>query len=298
MRWSRALGMDQALGRTGDGRHADRFGATFRRLLRELTGATAEDVHRVPAHVTFLCNVCGQRSTVEREQLGRETPSCPRCQSTVRMRGIVHVLSTVLFGRSLPLALFPHRPHLRGLGMSDWVGYAHGLAAKLDYLNTYYHREPRFDVTAPPPAAAASFDFLVSSDVFEHVAPPIDRAFANARDLLRPGGHLVFTVPYVLTGETVEHFPELHEYELLDFRGTRILVNRTRAGRLQVFENLCFHGGEGDTLEMRQFARATLVRQLAAAGFTDIRFWGESYLAYGIYWPSPLSLPITARRPA
>jgi SAM-dependent methyltransferase len=210
---------------------------------------------------------------------------------------MVHVLTTVLFGRSLPLALLPHRPELRGIGMSDWNGYATALASKLDYLNTYYHREPRFDVTAPPPAAA-SFDFLISSDVFEHVAPPIERAFANVLKLLRPGGHLVFTVPYALTGETMEHFPELHDYDLLDFRGTRILVNRTRDGRLQVFENLCFHGGEGDTLEMRLFARPALVRHLTAAGFTDIRFWGEPYLAHGIYWSSPLSLPITARRPA
>ena len=54
---------------------------------------------------------------------------------------------------------------------------------------------------------------------------------------------------------------------------------------------------EGDTLEMRLFARPALVRHLTAAGFTDIRFWGEPYLAHGIYWSSPLSLPITARRP-
>jgi 2-polyprenyl-3-methyl-5-hydroxy-6-metoxy-1,4-benzoquinol methylase len=69
---------------------------------------------------------------------------------------------------------------------------------KLDYANTYYHTEPRLDVLAPPAHDRERFHFIISSDVLEHVAPPVEAAFANLRAMLLPGGTLV------LTGTTLE----------------------------------------------------------------------------------------------
>jgi len=50
------------------------------------------------------------------------------------------------------------------------------LAKKFNHLNTFYDREPRLDITSPPPDVRGMLDFIVSSDVLEHVAPPVSGA--------------------------------------------------------------------------------------------------------------------------
>ncbi len=138
------------------------------------------------------------------------------------------------------------------------------------------------------------FDFVLSSEVFEHVPPPVSRAFAGARALLKPGGVLVLTVPYGFQGETIEHFPELHDYVIEGEGERRVLKNVTADGRRQEFEDLIFHGGCGETLEMRYFAFMSLMDELLAAGFDDVRLHGPA-LAHGVLWPRHTSFPITAR---
>ncbi len=249
--------------------------------------------------VSFRCNVCNSfHAAVPAASFGREDPSCPACMSSVRMRGIVHHLSMGLFGASLALPLFPVRPDLVGLGLSDWPGYANGLAARLGYTNTFYHQEPFLDIVAPPPERAGTCDFLISTDVFEHVPPPVERAFAGSFALLKPGGLFVLTVPFTDVVETVEHFPDLATFKVVAFDGGHVLLNRDTAGRLGVREGLVFHGGPGDTLEMRVFARADTVRMLAEAGFADIEVHGGAVPEWGILPPHHHGLPMTARRPA
>jgi SAM-dependent methyltransferase len=51
--------------------------------------------------------------------------------------------------------------------------------------------------------ADASFDLVTSTEVFEHV-PDDGRAFAEVHRVLRPGGHLVFTVPLMTSAPTLE----------------------------------------------------------------------------------------------
>jgi hypothetical protein len=63
------------------------------------------------------------------------------------------------------------------------------------------------------------------------------------------------------------------------------------------FDHLTFHGGEGETLEMRVFSKSGLLRELARAGFEDIRIHADACEEFGIVWTQPWSLPITARRP-
>lgn len=265
--------------------------------LHYWTRTFADDLNGTSAGaLRFRCNICGSASRAAKDRLGREQPSC-RCGSTVRLRALVHVLSVRLFGNSLALQHFPLRPEIIGIDMSGADAYAGKLALKLGYTNTYIHKPPYLDITNPEADWLGRCDFVISSDVFEHVAPPVSRAFVNAMRILKPGGVFVLTVPYVKEGKTLEHFPELHDYRLERRGGQHILVNTTIGGARQEFSNLVFHGGPGDTLEMRVFSEAGVLEELRRAGFEDIRIHSETNEAFGIAWEESWSLPISARRP-
>ena len=249
----------------------------------------------------FRCNVCGSACECDSLDLGRENSSCIECGSTVRMRSIVHLVSMAVFGKSLALPDFPSRPDIRGIGLSDWDVYARGFASSFNYTNTYYHQEPLLDITNVPDSLADSCDFLISTDVFEHVAPPVSRAFEGALKILKPGGTLVLTVPFTngLTDtQTREHFPDLHRFELHgEAEGPFKLVNTRADGGVEEFDDLVFHGGPGTTLEMRVFSRKSLERELQRAGFTNIEFTSKRVREFGILWRYPWSIPVVARAP-
>ena len=221
--------------------------------------------------------------------MSREAPSCIHCGSTVRFRSIIHVLSTELFGKSTPLKQFPKRKDLIGIGMSDWRGYANQLEKTLGYVNTYYHKEPRLDITQADTAAGEKYDFIISTEVFEHVPPPVDRAFRNAFDMLKPGGVFIFSVPF-RPGITDEHFPDLYEYKVIQEEGHWVLLNKTNDGQQQKFVNLVFHGGPGSTLEMREFGHDSLQTHLVEAGFKHSRAYAEEVPEYGIVCVHPQAI--------
>jgi SAM-dependent methyltransferase len=164
--------------------------------------------------------------------------------------------------------------------MSDPLSVAEVLAKRFRYVNTTFHREPRFDIMAPP--AHAQYDFAIASEVFEHVRPPIQNAFDNLFSLLKPGGFAVFSTPYELEGGTIEHFPSLHDWRLVELRSGYVLVNRTSDGRLETFEQLDFHGGPGSVLEMRIFSQEGLFENCRKAGF-EINVAGN-VPEWGIEW--------------
>jgi len=104
----------------------------------------------------------------------------------------------------------------------------------------------------------------------------------------------------------VEHYPGLQDFEILDFRGQKVLVNRDATGALQAYDHLVFHGGEGATLEMRVFCENDVLDRLTRAGFKDVCVLDQPQLAIGHYWPElPSADPatplfayiISARRP-
>lgn len=247
--------------------------------------------------VEFTCNICGRPAACERSLLGREESSCAACGSSVRMRAMVHLLSRELFGASLALPDFPLRKDLVGFGLSDWAVYARHLSARLGYINTFYHTAPRLDITAVPEELSGVADFLLATDVFEHVLPPVSLAFEGARRLLRDGGVFVFSVPFHNRGgETVEHYPDIADFSIaLDPDGVYRLRNRRADGVEEVFEDLVFHGGPGSTLEMRVFSQDALVRELRHAGFREVSIESASEPRWGIHWQVPWSVPIVAR---
>lgn len=252
-------------------------------------------------HMAFRCNICGRPNKVPIADLQRELPTCASCGSTVRFRAMVHALSLVLWGESLALPEFPARRELSGIGLTDWPGYARPLAARLGYTNTFLDAEPRLDITQPRPALHGTLDFLLASDVFEHIPPPVERAFAGAYQLLKPGGALVLSVPFTPTGTAAkeagtEHFPELYDYRLTATPAGQRLDNVTRDGRRQTFTGLRFHGGPGFALEMRVFSLPGLLQALGDAGFTEIRLINAPCWEHGVVWLEGHSQPVVARK--
>ena len=250
--------------------------------------------------LTFRCNICGQSGQAAEERLldPAQPPTCDACGSNVRARAIVHLFSLEHFGASLPLPDFPRLESLRGLGLSDWAGYADRFEKLFAYRNTFHHLEPRFDITAEHPQQYGGVDFLIASEVFEHVPPPVERSLEEAYRLLAPGGRLILTTPYSLEEQTVEHFPTLHRFTIAEIDGKPVVVNRREDGSLEAFDELVFHRApeSADTsLEARVFSRPGLEAALRTAGFAGIQFHGESCLRYGILhrdW----SQPVVARK--
>lgn len=245
----------------------------------------------------FVCNICGHQNRTTAESFEREAASCTFCSSNLRRRSLMHVLSLELFGTSLALKEFPRMKSIRGLGLSDADAYADLLAEKFDYCNTFYDREPRFDISNPPEGEEGKYDFLIASEVFEHVAPPVELAFRQAYALLKPHGVFILTVPYSLEPSMKEHYPDLHEFGFANVGGRVVLVNRTSDGRLQVFEDLIFHGpGARRALELREFSQADLLRMLHDAGFSQARIAAENRAGFGIQHRESWSLPVVARK--
>ena len=246
----------------------------------------------------FQCNVCGARNESDADVEDREQATCARCRSSMRFRSIVLVLSRALFGMDLGLCEFPRLKSLRGLGIGDSDVYSARLEERFSYTNTFYHREPAFDLLRPDETEFGKYDFVICSEVLEHVPPPVDGAFHTLGRLLRPAGVLILTAPYSLASETVEHFPGLHETGLAEINGRPVLVNRAGNGRYEVFDDLAFHGGRGFTLEMRVFSEADIRGRLARAGFAKVRFETAGNRNFGIVFANPCSLPIIATREA
>ena len=169
------------------------------------------------------------------------------------------------------------------------------MARVFSYANTFYHKEPRLDICNPQ--GHDPVDFLIASEVFEHVAPPVSKAFAGAYETLKRDGALIVTAPFINKGATIEHFPELFDYEIVRGKeGGRELVNTTVDGRRQVFRDIKFHGGVGQMLEMRVFSRKDLLDHLHSAGFSKVEVRDEDYPKYGIVWQHSWSTPIVARK--
>ncbi len=249
--------------------------------------------------LTFCCNICGDiNSNIPLSLVGdRETSSCAHCGSSLRMRSVIQALTTEIYGNSLALPSTPANRSIRGAGMSDWEGYAKPLAKLFAYQNTFYHQKPRLDILDVPESEFGQYDFLISSDVMEHVPTDVDKAFANMARMLKPGGFLVLTVPYKPNGEHEEFYPDLHEYRLISTGSKTFLYNRTKAGTEQIYDNLVFHGGDGFTLFMRMFSESSLIKMLEANGFDGgIKIYRENDPEHGVVWPISWCLALVARK--
>jgi SAM-dependent methyltransferase len=237
-----------------------------------------------PQWTPFLCNVCGTSNYLPLKSiLTREYGYCANCQCYGRLRSMMYAVADRFSPGEIVLARMKPRKDIRGIGCSDW-GYADLLAEKFDYVNTFYDHDPQLDLCNIDWTryAPGSIDFITCTDVLEHVAPPIEKTFENMRRLLRPGGVAILTVPTSLEPATREHFPQLHDWRIEGENADRVLVNRRSNGDFERFDNLCFHGGEGMTLEFRLFSRQGLLKTIEQAGLRAARIYERTIDAHAI----------------
>jgi hypothetical protein len=133
----------------------------------------------------------------------RDQFRCARCYSIPRWRAFIHVLNEFFPGwRGLRI----HESSPGGANSSD------KLARECrDYTPTYFFPDVppgqmkdgfRCEDLEAQTFPDASFDLVVTQDVFEHILDPA-RAFREVARTLRPGGAHVFTVPWFYWKETL-----------------------------------------------------------------------------------------------
>jgi SAM-dependent methyltransferase len=194
----------------------------------------------------FTCNICGHSGNelLPGHYENPELSSCTTCGSNVRFRWLTDRLGRELFGQRMMLHDFPVDRSIRGVGCTDPASIAAPLAERFTYLNTFFEIDPRLDIrTGTSPLGP--LDFLIASEVFEHVEPPVAEAFRNAAQMLKPGGALLMTTPWVWGGDEKQVLPELHDWMLDYSDGDCSILNRARDGQTNRFRDISASGSPG-----------------------------------------------------
>lgn len=189
-------------------------GASPRYPISETLSAVDRAIVRTGTIAPMRCPVCGRLSAATgfSDNL-RETGRCRRCGSTNRNRQVAYVAAQavadrteravqsladvrnvpdlVVYNTEAQGSLHDNLHTMRGYLCSEYLGPDHepgevvGDTIHQDLMALSYDDE--------------SIDLVLSSDVFEHVPDPY-RAHAEVHRVLRPQGHHVFTVPFLLHG--------------------------------------------------------------------------------------------------
>lgn len=241
----------------------------------------------------FLCNICGFENHISSNiDMSTPGPLCAKCKSSVRFRLIAFAFSKEIMNGDGFIPKTIDNDYV-GIGLSDSAPLAKGFERFHGYTNTFFHKEPRLDITKDT-LRYKNLDYIISSDVFEHTKPPALAPFCTASKMLRAGGKLLLSVP--MQKSYVEHFPNLNNFEIIETGNGYILANATTSGNLELFSNLRFHGGPGSTLEMRVHSRESVDEALSFAGFRAWKEINPDHALYGIFPLTGLSTVIVAER--
>lgn len=204
--------------------------------------------------MTGRCNVCGWSGRFLRLDRGREGTVCTNCGSTSRNRAVAFVLARVL-DEDQAVFRWKYRLSTQMLESSARGALAMYFRMKFDYYGTEFDPKKIAAGTHPRDYAdfqklhydADTFEFVVASDVFEHIRRDAD-AMREIQRVLKPGGHLILTVPY-------DH-ERAQTIQRVDTSGP------TDAHLLPPQ----YHGGGGHTLAYREYG-GDLSNLISSAGF-------------------------------
>lgn len=164
----------------------------------------------LPATYYGVCNVCGQQAhfkTLGSDNL-RESLLCDVCGASCRNRSLASGLLRQVGGDTVhsiaELAASPSGPRIFDTdGFSPLFNFLKG--AEFYTSSIYDPTRPFGELINPKvmnvdlqamPFQDGSYDIILTSDVMEHVRRD-EAAHREIYRCLRPGGHYVFTVPYV-----------------------------------------------------------------------------------------------------
>jgi len=235
--------------------------------------------------ISFECILCSRETQTEFSNFHRELSSCLYCLSTVRQRELIHTF--------LNLVIEFKNPNVIGLSDHDDV-QAFMNRNQYKYKNTYFDVEPLLNVSKPSKTFLNSADILISSDVLEHVMSTFEKSIIGHFEILKPGGWLIMTTPYFKDQPYVDKYPWMSSYSVTR-EGE---INALGSEGIRKVSDPIFHGGPGNTLEMRLFAPETLKEALGSAGFTEIAFLEEDIPQYGIFRSTTQVGTIIAKKPS
>jgi SAM-dependent methyltransferase len=191
---------------------------------------------------------------------------CRQCKSTWRARAVLISLLTSL-GYSENRFLRIESDFSRvGLGISDDINIVKYLSSHFMYSNSFYDAFPFLDLRSVPSIAQEKFEFVICSDVLEHVDKDLEKAIAGVYQLIKQGGFAIITVPIGREDKTFEYYPGLSRFKILESE----VHWENKSGIQFVDQNPDFHGGRGQNLAFRQFSREQICNLLSKSGFEKI----------------------------
>ena len=171
------------------------------------------------------CNICGSHSGFvievsenEAERLAgkdwkevvrgskinlRENMRCVKCPCTSRHRALVSVFLDVYKKGSILSDIVANK-QIAVFESSGMASYTNLFDRKFSYINTMYDKNivdskaydpKRYADLQQMPYGEDTFDYIITADVFEHVRNYLV-AIRECFRVLKPGGTMIFTVPY------------------------------------------------------------------------------------------------------
>lgn len=156
----------------------------------------ANRISRLPQNAGF-CNICEAETVfIEYTPWLRGNYKCKKCQSQPRNRALVNVLNkyakdwrNLVVHESSPSG--PLSAFLKKSCKNYTSSHYYSDVPRGEYKGE--HRSEDLSALTFPDA---SFDVLITSDVFEHVFDP-ENAFKEIARVLKPGGLHIFTIPWI-----------------------------------------------------------------------------------------------------
>jgi len=235
--------------------------------------------------LTGRCAVCGYDLEFDPARLHREIAICLRCHSSPRFCGLARAVTQVVYSDAAnqPLCAQPERKDLVVIGISDDERLASIFRSKFEYINTFYHTEPLLDICSLDSCLRYRADLVTCSDVLEHTfAPPIV-PLNNIFAMLREGGALIVSVPSFLCESTIEWYGGVQDIEITEEQGRHLVRWRNRRGTEYIDPDPVFHGGPGQTLELRIISHPEFLAIARAVGFVGDTL--DFALEWGYLWP-------------
>lgn len=245
---------------------------TERRAYEELLQDAYGEVEEW--YLPAICQACrmpvallaDRRFTTTGKVNFRERLVCGACELNTRQRFMAHLVRTALAARPGDVRTYLHeqvtpfwtwaQANLPGeLIGSEYLGHDVPGGSEINGIRHEDALALSFD--------DASLDLIVSNDVFEHV-PDVDAALAEAARVLRPGGTLLFSIPFHSASDTTVRRAELRDGEVVE-----LLEAQYHGNPLSEQGSLVFYDHGWDLLD-----------RLERVGFSEpalVGFWSALY---------------------